>query len=730
MRGVLSRADRMAARGLAVALGFWLALVPVGLGAAPAAGPAATLLADRIHLGAGSVLIAEGSVEVYFNGSRLSAARIVYDGTTGTLAIEGPLWLSLPDGGGMVLLATSAELSDDLRDGLLQGARMVLADEMQLAANTIRRSEGRYTTLDEVVASSCQICVIDPTPLWEIRARRVVHDAVDRDITYEGAQFRAFGVPLAYIPRLTTPDPSVERRSGLLQPRLRTTSALGTGIKLPYFLALGESRDLTVAPYVSTSRTVTVDIRYREALDFGAIEVRGAVSRDDILPGATRGYLFADAGFSLPAGFALDLDLRAVTDDAYVLDYDITDADRLWSGASVQRVLPDQMIWLRMGRTQSLRDDESNTTQPMLAGTFSWTEVLHPALIGGEVVFEAGLSGYQRSSTSAFDGIDDSDLVADGRDALRASVSAEWRRGWLLPGGVEASALLGYSADFQAVAQDAAFAPRVFAHAPRAALELRWPWLRSTGSATDVIEPVAQLVWTGTTIAAAPNEDSVLVEFDEGNLFTLSRFPGRDAREAGLRANLGFGWTRHDAAGWSASVLAGRVLRWADLGQFDATSALGGARSDWLLATKVQTAGGLEIANRALFDDDLRFSRDELMLALHRPQLSLEAGYLWMQAAPAEGRPDPTKELVLETSYSWESGWAASLGTRYDFFADRAATAEVGLRYANECVVVDLSLSRRFTSSTSVTPQTDFGMTVELVGFGGSSGGRRRTCMR
>ena len=720
----------MVAWGLAVTLGFWLALVPVGLGAAPATVPAATLLADRIHLGAGSVLIAEGAVEVYFNGSRLSATRIVYDGATGKLIIEGPLWLSLPDGGGMVLLATSAEISADLREGLLLGARMVLADEMQLAANTIRRSEGRYTTLEDVVASSCQICVIDPTPLWEIRARRVVHDSVDREITYEGAQFRAFGVPLAYIPRLTTPDPSVERRSGLLQPRLRTTSALGTGIKLPYFLALGESRDLTVAPYLSTSRTVTVDVRYREALDFGAIEIRGAVSRDDILPGVTRGYLFADASFSLPAGFSLDLDLRAVTDDAYLLDYDITDADRLWSGTTLQRVMPDQMIWLRMGRTQSLRDDESNTTQPMLAGTFNWTEVLHPALIGGEVVFEAGLSGYRRTSTLAFDSISDSDLVADGRDALRASVSAEWRHGWLLPGGIEASGLLGYSADLHAVAQDAAFAPKVLAQAPRAALELRWPWLRSTGSATDVIEPVAQLVWTGNTIAAAPNEDSVLVEFDEGNLFALSRFSGRDAREAGLRANLGLGWTRHDAAGWSASVLAGRVLRWADLGQFDATSALGGARSDWLLATKLQTAGGLEIANRALFDDDLRFSRDELTVALQRPQLSLEAGYLWMQAAPAEGRPDPTKELLLETTYSWDSGWAASLGTRYDFFASRAATAKVGLRYANECVVVDLSLSRRFTSSTSVTPQTDFGMTVQLVGFGGSSSGRRRTCMR
>ncbi len=58
----------------------------------------------------------------------------------------------------------------------------------------------------------------------------------------------------------------------------------------------------------------------------------------------------------------------------------------------------------------------------------------------------------------------------------------------------------------------------------------------------------------------------------------------------------------------------------------------------------------------------------------------------------------------------------------------------MGVEFRNECVAVDLSLSRRFTSSTSVTPTTDFALSVELIGFGsgqkaGPSGqcrGRRR----
>ncbi|PKP71591.1 MAG: LPS-assembly protein LptD [Alphaproteobacteria bacterium HGW-Alphaproteobacteria-4] len=719
-----------AAVALLLALAVAPAMVPTAV-AQTAPATAATLLADRIHMANSSVLIADGSVEVFFNGTRLSATRIVYDAATDRLLIEGPLRLVTPGGTEAVIVADSADLSADLREGVLLGARMVLAQEMQLAANTIARSEGRYTTLEDVVASSCQICVLDPTPLWEIRARRVTHDSVEREIVFEGAQFRAFGVPLAYIPRLRTPDPGVERRSGMLQPQLRTTSALGTGIKLPYFWTLGDARDVTVTPYFSTGRTTTVELRYRQAFTKGTLQVDAALSRDDIMPGETRGYLFADAGFALPQGFALDLELRTVTDRGYLLDYGITGADRLWSGATLQRIRPEQMIWARLGNTNSLRDTESNATQPMLAGTLNWSQVLHPGVLGGELVLNANLGGYRRTSSLSVDGPADADLVSDGRDALRASIAAEWRRGWLLPGGVQLTGLAALGADVYSVGDDDAYGAEVVALRPTVAVELRWPWVRASGTATEVIEPVAQLIWSRNNLPAAPNEDSVLVEFDEGNLFALSRYPGEDAREAGLRANLGVGWTRHDAAGWSAGVLAGRVLRADDLGQFGAGSGLGGLRSDWLLAAHLQTAGGFGVVNRALFDDNgFSFTRDELKLTLVRPKFTLEAGYIWMQPDPAEGRPLATKELQFDTGWTFDSGWQGSLGARYDFVAERAAAARLGLRYVNECVAVDLSLSRRFTASTSVTPQTDVGLSLELAGFGSSGGGRRRSCMR
>ena len=716
-------------RALACAMLAALLLAPGAVLAQAEPSPPATLVADRIYLANSDVLVADGNVIVFYRGAQLTATNIAYDAQSGELRIEGPIRLAEAGAEGSVLLADSAQLSADLRDGVLQGARMVLARELQLAANTISRSEGRFTTLEQVVASSCQICVTDPTPLWEIRARRVVHDALKRQLVFDNAQFRALGVPLAYFPRLQLPDPTATRMTGFLMPEIRTTSGLGTGFKLPYFVALGPSRDLTLTAYLAAASTRTLEARYRQALRFGTLQFSGAVSRDDLLADRTRRYLFGDASFDLAGGTRLGLQLRLSSDRAYLLDYGITADDRLWSGATLERLAADRLLWARLGNTQSLREGESNATEPMLAGDLRWLRVWQPATIGGELVFEARLHGHRRQSSLAFDG-PDPDADADGRDLLSAALMLEWRRNWLTAQGLQLGALVGLGADFHAVGQDNMYAGTTAALRPQLALDLRWPWLRVDAGATQVIEPVAQLVWSTSDNSAVPNEDSRLVEFDQGNLFALSRFPGIDAREGGLRANLGVSWTRQSETDWSAALAVGRVLRLRDPGGFGSGSGLAGTRSDWLLAARLGTTGGLSIANRALIADDLSFSRDELRLSLQRGSYALTAGYIWMQPDMLEGRPLATSELLLDTTWKWASGWTGSLGSRYDFTAGRAASARLGLRYETECLALDVSLSRRFTSSTSVRPETDFGLSVALAGFGAGSGGQRRSCMR
>ena len=703
----------------------------------PGAGPrdpqagAATLLADRIDVAGDQTLTASGGVVVWHQGARLVADRIVVDGETGDLTIEGPIHLSRPNAPDpetdAILIADSAQLDSALQDGIVMGARLVLARELQLASTRLeRREDGRISQLDNVVASSCQICATDPTPLWEIRARSIIHDADTRLITFDRPQLRALGVPLAYVPfRVTAPDPSVERRSGFLRPEIRTTSGLGFGVKLPYFQTLGDSADVTFTPYVSESRTRTLELRYRQAFTNGATEWNGAISRDDLREGETRGYLFGAAQFLLPRDYRLALQVQQASDRAYLLDYGITDADRLWSGVSVERVRRDKLFWGRVGNYETLREDEDNATSPAQVADAIWMRRMTPRLIGGEALLEWSAHAHRRPS----------DLDVVGRDVARASVGVDWRRNQILPGGVVAAALAGLDADLYRIAQDDRFDDIVTRVDPQVGVELRWPLAGGAGGATHIVEPVVQVLYSPRgRDEDIPNEDSRLIEFDEGNLFSDNRFPGWDVRETGLRANIGATWTRIDPTGWSIGVTGGRVLRARDADNFAPDSPLGGRSSDWLLAANFDSGRGLAVANRALFDDEARVSRNELRVGWLRPDLNLSAGYIWIDRDEDEGRVVNASELAANVGWQIADGWWGEAETRYDFAADRAQRAALRVAYRNECITLETGLSRRFSSSDLLRAETSFDLSVRLGGFGAQEDGpgtvARRNCMR
>lgn len=688
----------------------------------------ATLVSDSLEITGDTRLIADGNVEVFFKGRRLKASRIVFDQATDRLEITGPIVLTEPNGE-ILILASQAELAADLSEGLLTSARLVLNQQLQLAANRMMRVSGRYTALQTVTASSCKVCPGDPTPLWEIRARRVVHDEVERQIYFDRAQFRLAGVPVLYIPRLRMPDPTLKRATGFLMPSVRTTSDLGTGIKQPYFIVLGKSADLTLTPYLTTRDSKTLGLRYRQAFATGFVTLDGSVSRDELIAGKTRGYVRAQGSFTLPERFQLAFDGQTVTDPAYLLDYGIDNSDRLDSRIEITRTRRNEFISARIISFQSLRDDEDNTTIPTVVADLTFHRRFSLGPLGGEGGLRLQTHNHYRSSADPFDG-GDSDDIADGRDVGRISARVDWRRSFFLPMGIEGTVLGELTADAYTISDDAAFGGNTSRTHGSAGVELRWPWVKTEASgATQVIEPVVQLLYSSSDAESLPNEDSVLVEFDEGNLFALDRFPGADAVERGPRANVGISWTRFDPQGWSLGVTVGRVFREADLGQFGPGSGLAGRTSDWLAGATFTLSDSVALTGRMVLDDDLSVTKAEARLALSGSKTALATSMIWAVADPLENRLEPTREITFDARRKLTPNWTGKVSGRYDFVGEQGTLAGLGLEFLNECVRFDVSLSRRFTSSTSVSPTTDFGLSLDLVGFGsGVTGGPARSC--
>ena len=701
------------------------ALLSLALLAQPAqAQEAASLVADSIAFD-DATLVAEGSVEIFAEGRILRARRVTYLRAEDRLIVEGPIELVDP-GRDVVLVAEFASLSADLRGSLLKGARLVLDRQLQIAANEVARSaDGTVTQLYQAVASSCSVCDDRPVPIWQIRARRIVHDEVEDQLYFERARFEVMGVPIAWLPVLRLPGPGNERSSGFLAPRFKSDDLLGTGVALPYFIELGPSRDLTLTPFVTAQETRSLGFRYRQAFEPGAIEVTGAFGGDEVRPNEARGYLFAEGRFRMPRDYDLVFDVELVSDDDYLLNYGITEKDRLDSRLALERVTREERVLAEVIAFHSLREGERDRFLPSQVVNATKQRRFVPPGIGGMGTWTLEAHARRRPASRPLAADPDS-----ARDVARLSASTDWQRSWVTGPGLVFTARGAVHLDAYRVEDDANFDDDLTLRAvPYASAELRWPMARrGADGAAHLLEPVVQVVLAPSTRETVPDEDSLTPEFDEGNIFSLSRFPGRDRRELGNRVNLGLSYTRTAASGWSVNGTVGRVVRERDLDQFRTGTGLDGRGSDWLLSVGAQRAG-FGIRSRMLFDDQLTFNRAETAVDWTFEKGRLVTRHTWLEADAAAGRPRDTSEWALDASYGLGGDWTGRVNWRYDFVTDDASRAGVGVTYATDCVSVDLDVERRFTSDVTLQPSTSIGLAVKLAGFGDEERrARKRRC--
>ena len=702
---------------LAFLLAF-LALSPLDARAQP---ELATLMADSITIDPEGRLVAEGAVEVWHGNTRLNAARVTYDPASERIQIEGPLILS--DGPNSVMLADQGDLSRDFQEAIFHGARIVLNQRFQITAvRGTRRNAERTTRLERVVASACEVCETNPTPLWELRASQVDIDQNAQRIYYRNAQFRFRGVPLLYLPRASSLMDGVTRASGALTPFFGLNGTLGFRASAPWFFTLGDQRDLTLTPTVFSSGAASLGFRYRVAHHSGGVQATGLVATDRVIPGAIRGFLRLNGLYALPRDFTLTFDGTWVSDGSLASQYVLPIADRLERHVTVERIRRDQMIrlralWLEVPAASAL----FNSQEPsyIAQGGIEQRFGLGHTAIGGSAWLALDSQAFMRPSS----------VNQLGRDALRARLRLGWQRQETLHGGLR----LRFAAQGEALAaryfDDAAYPAPITHLGGQAMVELRWPVARTTASgARQVVEPVAQVI-LGTLAPNLPNDDHRMPELDGANLFSLNRYSGFDGADTGSRANLGLAFSHYNPSGWTFDFLAGRVLRLQSLPGFTPThrQPLGVINSDWFVGVSAEWPGRLRTGLAVTLDDTGRLNRGQAGLQLSGDRSSLSTTLSHMPALAEERRAQPFTNWATDVSYTLADGWYARFGWTYQMLIHQTDT-RAGLTYRNECILFDAGLQQTFVGPNNSPTATSFVLRVELLGLSGAPPPGRRAC--
>ena len=85
---------------------------------------------------------------------------------------------------------------------------------------------------------------------WCIKANKITHDKINKNLIYENATLKIYDVPVIYFPKFFHPDPTVKRRTGFLQPQFNNSETLGSSIHIPYYKTLNDDKDYTFKPTI------------------------------------------------------------------------------------------------------------------------------------------------------------------------------------------------------------------------------------------------------------------------------------------------------------------------------------------------------------------------------------------------------------------------------------------------------------------------------------------------
>ncbi len=674
--------------------------------------PPVLLTADQVTFDETNGLVtATGNVELAQGQRSVRADKITYNQKTKVVVATGAIRLVEPSGD--IIFADYAELTDTLKDVFIENIRVLMTDNGRMAGNEGERREGKVTRVSRGVYSPCQLCQTDPTraPLWQIRAVRIVHDNEEHEVRYKDATMEIFGIPVAYTPYLSHPDPSVDRKSGLLTPSFGNSSDLGFILKNHYYWDIGDNQDATFDLGAYSKQGVLLGGQYRKRFENGRLEVEGAVTQGEIANGPavgaskdrrTRGYVAAKGLFDIDQTWRAGFDVKKASDETFLRRYYDFRDDYLTSKIFVEGFQGRNYASLSAYGFQDLR--YGNTVkEPIALPVARYNALGEPgSLLGGRWSFDTSLLAVNRPN----DG---------GPNTRRFVVQPGWERNIVAGAGfvttLSGSLLAaGYTADHFNSASPSTLGTedsnriRFF---PQAQATIRYPFVRYGELSQQLIEPIGQL-----TVAPKmsngkvfPNEDSLDVEFDEFNLLAPNRFTGIDRLDDGVRLTYGLRAALYGFKEGSASLFLGQSRRLTDAATgFEVGSGLEDRTSDYVGKLDLQPADWLDVNYGFRIDHEtLRPRRHSLNASAGVPLLRVSTAYTFVDQTASRNAltQDRVEQATFALSSAFDPNWSVSLAHVQAMEPQPGARTSLAvLTYGDECLIFQTIARRDYTTTS------------------------------
>ncbi|MBZ0216663.1 MAG: LPS-assembly protein LptD [Fimbriimonadaceae bacterium] len=661
-----------------------------------------------------------GNVQIFYDQYVLLADRVVYDRVADEMTAYGNVRFTQPDGN--VVFAETLTVTGDFKDGFINSVSLLTAENARVAAQTAERIDGNIIVFNRAVYTACEARKEDPekSPIWQIRAVRVVHNQEKQIIEYENATFEFLGIPIAYFPYFFHPDPTVKRKSGFLIPSAGHSSNLGASITTPYFLAVAPNADITISPTVYTDQGLLLRGEWRHRIENGqySIYVAGIDQLDpDVFaaPGNTdmRGFFGSTGSFQLSPQWTFGWDGAFVTDDTFTRKYGVDNRVEIVSQANLTGQSERNYFDSRVMHFRDLIRVRDSETQPLIHPVIDYNLIFGQPVFGGELGLDANITSLTRDI---------------GPDASRASVDVHWNRTFTDRFGQQITpffSLRGDATQVNAVPDPITGLPRTQDSLTRgmatAGLEYRYPFISLHSWGYQIIEPIFQVLIRPdeTNAGRISNEDALSLVFDDTTLFDHDKFSGFDRIEGGSRANVGVRYSLQTNSGMQARALVGQSYHLAGTNPFGAGTGLDSRQSDYVGGFYIEPNNNFGLYTQFRIDSNsYDINRNELGAWLRDKRGNARVAY--MRVRDETGVGINREEIQGNATLVVLPEWHLFGSYRYDIAAEQQRSRSLGIRYICDCFNASLEATETFFTNQDITPDLTFMFRFHFKSLGGS----------
>jgi LPS-assembly protein len=599
--------------------------------------------------------------------------------------------------------------------------------------------------------------------LWQVKGARIIHDQTEKMLYFENAQLEFFGVPMAYLPYFSTPDPTVKRKTGFLMPGFSDVSTYGFGVEIPFYWAIAPDYDATFNPRITSKQGVLFQGEFRQRLINGSYQIR-AYGIDQLDPAAFgaqpgdrtfRGGVETKGEFTLNDRWVWGWEGVALTDFMLLQDYRLAQyRDPFQSFLNLPTEAVSQLYLTGVGNRSyfdaraiyylSLSGAQSQV--PVIAPVVDYSNVINHSVLGGEVSYKGNFTNLTRD-TAVFNPITPAASVsgaclsnsADTATSIvrancllrgmpgtytRLTGEADWRRSftdsageiWTPFASIRADAINASISNQPGVSN---FLPvgdtQALRVMPTVGLEYRYPFINVQPWGSTTIEPIAQVIIRPNEPYAGklPNEDAQSLVFDTSNLFSVDKFSGYDRVEGGGRANVGVQATTQFDRGGSVTAVFGQSYQLFGLNSFAVADVTNTGVDSGLQTPKSDYVGSLSYSPNRTYTFSTRARFDQMTGSVQRFEAEGHAnfdrwsvGLLYGDYAP---QPDigylTRREGILASgSVKVAANWVATGAARWDLVANQLNQYVIGAGYVDDCFVLAVNYVTSFNYATPTTP--------------------------